>query len=248
MAWDLQQHIILVTGASDGLGKALAIALGQEGASVVALARSEEGLVDTQKAVEGAGGRCLCLPFDLTDFDDYDALFLALKDQIPHLDGLVHCAAAIDRCTPLQYVKTEVMRGMIDLHLIAPTLLTKSMYPLLKRAKAASTVFVGCSMGSSDQPNWHGYGLAKRALPYAASMWQIEQDGTPMRFNTLDPGRMRTTTFRRAYPGLMINTIPSAEDAVPALLALLSDHTKTVRGKALIAEDLTAYIKENTNG
>jgi len=243
MAWDLQQRIILVTGACDGLGKALAIALGKERASVIALARSEEGLAETQKSVEGAGGRCLCLPFDLSKFDDYDNLFLALKDQIPHLDGLVHCAAAIDRCTPLQYVKTEVMRGMIDLHLIAPTLLTKSMYPLLKRATAASTLFVGCSMGSTDQPNWHGYGLAKRALPYAASMWQLEQEGRAMRFNTLDPGRMRTTIFRRAYPGIMANTIPPAEEAVPALLALLSDDTKEIKGETLTIEDLRSYIE-----
>ncbi|MDQ6965128.1 MAG: SDR family NAD(P)-dependent oxidoreductase [Mariprofundales bacterium] len=246
MGWDLQQRIIMVTGASDGLGRALATALGAEGVSVVALSRSEEGLAATQREVESAGGRCLCLPFDLTDFAAYDQLFLALKDHIPHLDGLVHCAAAIDRCTPLQYVKVEVLRSAIDLHLLAPTLLTKSMYPLLKRAKAASTVFVGCSMSGVDQPNWHGYGLAKRALPYAAAMWQLEQEGMPMRFNTLDPGRMRTTTFRRAYPGIVIDTVPPADDAVPALLALLADCSRELRGEMLSLDDMAPYIEQVT--
>jgi len=246
MSWGLEQRIIMVTGASDGLGRALAVALGNEGAAVVALARGEKGLADTQQAIEKMGGRCLCLPFDLVDFDNYGRLFLALKDQIPHLDGLVHCAAELDRCTPLQYVKTEVMRSAIDLHLVAPTLLTQSMYPLLKRADAASTVFLGCSMSRRDQPNWHGYGLAKRALPYAASMWQLEQGDRAMRFNTFDPGRMRTTTFCRAYPGIKPMTIPTADEAVLGLLALLSDCTQSLRGEMLTMIDLLPYMEKCT--
>ncbi|MDX8408731.1 MAG: SDR family NAD(P)-dependent oxidoreductase [Mariprofundales bacterium] len=245
MSFDLAQRIIMVTGASGGLGKALAIALGGERASVVALARSEEGLETTQQAVEEAGGRCLCVPFDLLDFDHYDELFLALKDQIPHLDGLVHCGGAIDRCTPLQYVKTEVLRGMLDLHLNAPTLLTRSMFPLLKRAPAASTIFLACDMSDNDQANWHGYGLAKRALPYAAAMWQMEQGDKPMRFNAFNPGRMRTTTFQRAYGGIKPNTIPLPEQhAVPALLTLLSDRSKALRGQLLTAEQLNPTTGE----
>ena len=125
-----KDRIILVTGASDGIGQQVAVALGAAGASVVALGRKEDGLSATQDRIEElGGGQCLCVPFDLMKFDDYGKLFLALKDQVPHLDGLVHCAGFIGRCAPMQYVKTEDFRKMLDIHLTAPNMLTQIMLP-----------------------------------------------------------------------------------------------------------------------
>lgn len=238
MSARFQEKIIMVTGAASGLGRAIARQLGEEGANVIALDRDEDGLAMTQQRIEQAGGRCLCVPFDLLNFDEYDRLFLALKDQIPHLDGLVHCAVHLARCTPMQHVKTATFRKMVDLHLTAPNMLTKSMFPLLKRAAAASIIFTTCDMIDEDKPNWHGYGMAKRALGYAAAMWQAEQPGKPMRFNTINPGRMRTATFERAYPGLAPSTVPVAADIAPAFLYMLSDETVQVRGRTLQASEL----------
>jgi len=233
-----ENKIIMVTGASSGLGRAVAQQLGAEGASVIALGRNEEALARTQERVEEAGGRCLCIPFDLTDFDNYGKLFLALKDQIPHLDGLVHCGGSLDRCAPMQHVKSDAFRSALDVHLTAPNLLTQIMFPLLKRAEAASVIFTTCDMVEKDQPNWHGYGLAKRALGYAAAMWQAEHPSKPMRFNTINPGRMRTPSFERAYPGLPVTSVPVAADIAPAFLQILSDDAKEIRGQLLQASDL----------
>ncbi len=238
MSKRFKNKIIMVTGASSGLGRAVAQQLGAEGANVIALGRIEEALEITQSRIEEAGGRCLCIPFDLTDFDDYGKLFLALKDQIPHLDGLVHCAGSLKRCAPMQHVKADTFRGALDIHLTAPNLLTQIMFPLLKRAEGASVVFITCDMIEKDQANWHGYGLAKRALGYAAAMWQAEHPSKPIRFNTLNPGRMRTRSFERAYPGLNPASVPVAAETAPAILKLLSDETKEIRGETLQASDL----------
>jgi len=241
MSETFKDRIIMVTGASDGIGRQVAAALGEAGASVIAIGRNEDGLQQTMERVEELGGRCLCVPFDLTDFDNYGKLFLSLKDQIPHLDGLVHCAAAIDRCVPMQYIKQDVFRASLDINLTAPNMLTQMMLPLLKRADAASIIFTSCDMVDEDQTNWHAYGMAKRALAYAAAMWQNEHIEKPYRFNTLNPGKVRTALFKRTFAGMHPNEVPAVSSVVPAYLYLLSDESKDVRGQSLHARDL---IKE----
>jgi len=238
MSTEFKDRIIMVTGASDGIGQYVAAALGEAGANVIALGRNEDGLQQTLERIESFGGRCLCIPFDLMNFDDYGKLFLALKDQVPHLDGLVHCAGAIDRCTPLQYIKTDVFRKMLDINLTAPNMLTQIMLPLLKRAEAASIIFTSCDMVEEDQTNWHAYGLAKRALAYTASMWQMEQPDAPFRFNTLNPGRVRTELFKRTFGGTHPREVPPVSSIVPAYLYMLSDASKELRGQSVHARDL----------
>jgi len=238
MTTEFKDRIYLITGASDGIGQRVAVALAEAGAHVIALGRNEERLQQTQERIEELGGRCLCIPFDLMKFDQYGKLFLALKDHVPHLDGLVHCAGSIDRCTPLQYVKTDTFRKMLDIHLTAPNMLTQIMLPLLKRAPAASIIFTSCDMLDQDQANWHGYGLAKRALGYAAAMWQMEQPTASFRFNTLNPGRVRTELFKRAFGGTHPKEVPAVSSVVPAYLYLLSDRSIELRGQSVHAKDI----------
>jgi len=232
-----EKSIIMVTGASAGLGRAVCIALGGQGANVIALARDADGLAGTQGMVEQAGGRCLCIPFDLLEFEAYDKLFLALKDQIPHLDGLIHCAGSLQYCTPMQYVKTDDFRSMLDIHLTAPNLLTRSLLPLIRRAPEATVIFTSCEMLDRDMANWHAYGLAKRALGYAAAMWHAEHADKPYRFVTINPGRMRTALFRRAYLGMHPSEVPAPEEAAEGFLHILTAAADAVNGKALQLED-----------
>ncbi|MBF0282776.1 MAG: SDR family NAD(P)-dependent oxidoreductase [Zetaproteobacteria bacterium] len=246
MANDLKGKIFLVTGASSGLGRAIATLLGKAEANVIAIARGEEGLAVTQERVEQAGGRCLCIPFNLLKMDDYGKLFLALKDQVPHLDGIVHCAGFLTRCAPMQYVKPKKFQEMIDIHLTAPNLLTQMMFPLLKRSPAASVIFTSCDMATENQSNWHGYGLAKRALPYVAAMWQDEHPDKAMRFNTINPGRMRTPMFERAYPGLAPDTVPVAMEIAPAFIYMLSETANAYRGQHLQAAELLTQFQAET--
>ncbi|EAU55919.1 SDR family NAD(P)-dependent oxidoreductase [Mariprofundus ferrooxydans] len=231
------KSIVMVTGASAGLGRAVCVSLGKMGANVIALARDVDALAKTQDLVEQAGGRCLCVPFDLLEFDAYGKLFLRLKDQIPHLDGLIHCAGSLQYCTPMQYVKTDDFRAMLDIHLTAPNMLTQSMLPLIRRAEEATVVFTSCEMLDNDLPNWHAYGLAKRALGYAAAMWHAEHADKAYRFVTIDPGRMRTALFRRAFMGMDPMEVPGPEQAAEGFLRMLAATADAVNGKSLKLED-----------
>jgi len=231
------KSVVMVTGASSGLGRAVCEALGKRQANVIALGRDADELSATQALVEEAGGRCLCVPFDLLNFEAYGKLFLSLKDQIPHLDGLVHCAGALDRCTPMQYVKVDDFRGMLDIHLTAPNMLTQIMLPLIRRAQGATVLFTSCDMLNDDLPNWHGYGLAKRALAYTAAMWHAEHPDKPYRFVTLNPGKMRTTLFKRAYGGMHPKEVPLPDDAADGFIKVLCAPAEAVNGRSLHLED-----------
>jgi len=240
MAKALEDRIYLVTGASSGLGREVAVRLGAGGANVVALARNENRLAETRDLVEEAGGRCLCVPLDLVQFDEYDKLFEALTVHIPHLDGIAHIAGALRYCTPMQYVKTDDFRQMLDLHLSAPNLLTRTLLPLLARTDKASVIFTTCDMIKQDIPNWHGYGLAKRALGLAAAMWQAEHPEPALRFFTINPGDMRTALFQRAYPGKLAEDVPHPSVAAEAFTRLLAGEGDEDRGKTL---DATAWLQ-----
>jgi NAD(P)-dependent dehydrogenase (short-subunit alcohol dehydrogenase family) len=232
----LHDRIYLVTGASSGLGREVAVRLGAGGANVVALARSEDRLAETRDLIEAAGGRCLCVPLDLLQFDEYDKLFEALKEHVPHLDGIAHIAGSLRFCTPMQYVDTKDFRQMLDLHLTAPNLLTRTLLPLLARAGKATVIFTTCDMIDRDIPNWHGYGLAKRALGYAAAMWQAEHPGPALRFFTVNPGDMRTSLFLRAYPGRPADDVPLPDVAAAAFVRLLAGEGDAERGRTLQAD------------
>ncbi|HXH65004.1 MAG TPA: SDR family NAD(P)-dependent oxidoreductase, partial [Mariprofundaceae bacterium] len=166
----------------------------------------------------------------------YDRLFAALKEHIPHLDGIAHIAGGLKYCTPMQYVGTDDFRQMLDLHLTAPNLLTRTLLPLLARAEKATVIFTTCDMIDRDIPNWHGYGLAKRALGYAAAMWQAEHPDPALRFFTLNPGDMRTALFLRAYPGKPADAVPPPAVAAEAFTRLLAGEGDEDRGRALDAK------------
>ncbi|MDX8389443.1 MAG: SDR family NAD(P)-dependent oxidoreductase [Mariprofundaceae bacterium] len=218
----LKDKIILVTGASSGLGRALAGTLSELGVKIIAIARNEQALHSLQQDIEKKGGHCLCIPFDLLKFDHYTALFDALKEQIPRLDGIVHAAGDLKRCAPMQYVDSDAFRTMLDIHLTAPNLLTQAVFPLLQRSESASVIFTGCDMIENVQANWHGYGMAKAALNHAAEMWQKEHVDKPINFHVINPGLMRTPLMRRAFPGLVPESIPEAHERIDPFIDALA--------------------------
>ncbi|MDX8393380.1 MAG: SDR family NAD(P)-dependent oxidoreductase [Mariprofundales bacterium] len=236
------EKIILVTGASSGLGRAVCVELGKQGFNVLAMARSEDGLQTTQAQVEEVGGRCLCIPFDLMNFNKYNYIIEGLKFHIPHLNGIVHAAGTLKRCAPMQFVEFRDFRHMLDLHLTAPNLLTQTLLPLLHQASAvkkATVIFVSCDIASTNntQANWHGYGLAKAALPAAAQMWQQEQASKGLCFYAFNPGQMRTQLFATAFPALETSSVPHPNEIAPQLIKLLDADCAYIAGTHVQIKD-----------
>lgn len=220
----LRERVILVTGAGAGLGRALALACGGLGATVVLLGRTVAALEATYDAIVAAGGAQPAIyPMHLAGASakDYDDLAVALQSQLGRLDGVAHCAAHFSAFMPLAEVPPQEWVESLQVNLTAPWALTRACLPLLAAAADASVVFVTCAAAREARAYQGAYGVAKAGVEAVTRMWaaELEKVYPRLRFNSYDPGPMRTQLRRRGYPH--DDSAPLAESAVPGLLWLL---------------------------
>ena len=208
----------LVTGASGGLGRAVAVKLGAAGAHVVLLARTVGGLEETDDAVRAAGGWATLCPLDLTRPGDLERAVAALGGRFGCLDILVSCAAALGALAPAHQIADEAWLRALDTNLNAAMRLIRAADPLLRRAPAGRAVFVAGY--SAARAYWGAYAASKAALKALVLAWAAETARTALRVNLVDPGPMRTRLRAAAYPGEDPATLPTPAAAADLVLRL----------------------------
>ena len=231
----LAGRVILVTGASSGLGRAASLAFARHGATVALLARNEAKLEAVYDAILAAGGpEPAMLPYDLAAADDRSLETLAgtLAHHLKRLDGLLHSAHQFYSLTPLHLQTTEQWQTLMRVNLIAPFALTRACLPLLRQAPDASVVFTGETHGHQPSAYWGGYAVAKSGLETLTRIWADELSADEnLRINTLIPGQVATTLRSRTHPGLAPETIPGVDDLMPWYLYLIGLDSRSVRGQ-----------------
>ncbi len=229
----LAGRVALVTGASRGIGRAVAIELARRGAQVVITARSEGGLAETDDAIRAAGGAATLLPLDLLDGATLDTLGPSLYERFRRLDILVGNAAALGLLTPVPHILDRDWAEVVGVNLSAGLRLIRTCAPLLQRAEAGRAVFV--TSGIVDRPTayWGAYGATKAALAHLALAWAEETRRTNLRVNLFDPGIVATRLRAAAMPGEDPATLTRPEQVGPALADLCEPaetrHGATVR-------------------
>jgi NAD(P)-dependent dehydrogenase (short-subunit alcohol dehydrogenase family) len=236
----LAGRCILITGASGGLGRALSRACAGAGASVILSGRNAARLNELYDEIEAADGpRPAILPLDLATATaaEYDALARAVDGEFGKLDGLVHCAAILGDRSPLQQYDVPTWCRVLHVNLTAPFILTQVLLPCLRRSDDASVVFVSSGVVRAPRPFWGAYAVSKSGLEAVRSLYGEELGSiTNVRFNSLNPGRMRTAMRAAAYPGEDPNTLPSPAAVTAPFLYLLSAVSKAVRNEYLEAQ------------
>lgn len=231
----LAGRVILVTGASSGLGRAASLAFAHHGATVALLARDEAKLEAVYDEILAAGGpEPAMFPYDLAAADDRSLEMLAgtLAQHLKRLDGLLHSAHQFYNLTPLELQTMEQWQALMRVNLIAPFALTRACLPLLKQAPDASVIFTGETHGHQPSAYWGGYAVAKSGLETLTRIWSAELDaGENLRINTLIPGQVATTLRSRTHPGLAPETLPSVNDLMPWYLYLMGADSHKVRGQ-----------------
>jgi NAD(P)-dependent dehydrogenase (short-subunit alcohol dehydrogenase family) len=232
----LAGRVLLVTGAGDGLGKAAALAAARHGASVVLLGRTVKKLEAAYDLIEEAGGPTPAIyPLNLggASWNDYAELATTLEREFGRLDGLLHCAAHFKQFSRLQDVEAREWIESLQVNLTAAFALTSHCLPLLERSRDASVVFCSDAAGREAKPFQGAFGVAKAGLENLTRMWALEQERQEnLRFNSFDPGPLRTGLRLRGYPGEPIESAPPPQSAVPALLWLLGPDSRGVSGRA----------------
>ena len=223
-------RLALVTGASRGIGRAVALGLAAAGAHVILLARSIAALEDLDDEIKSAGGSATLVRLDLRKGDQVDALGPSLFQRWGKLDILVANAGTLGPLSPLPHVTSDAWSDVMEINLNANFRLIRTLDPLLRRSEAGRAVFVTSGAAEGRMAYWGPYAASKAALEALVKTWARELENTPVRANLLSPGPVRTNMRAKAFPGEEPATLPAPEDLVPLFLDLV-DPGQTAQGE-----------------
>jgi NAD(P)-dependent dehydrogenase (short-subunit alcohol dehydrogenase family) len=198
----LDGRIALITGASRGIGAAVAERFAAEGAHLVLTARTQGGLEDVDDRVRKISGRAATLvPLDLTDFDAIDRLGAALFERFKRLDVLVGNAGLMGTLSPIGHIDPKTWEQVMAVNVTANWRLIRSFDPLLRASPAGRAVFVTSTVAREARPYWGAYAVSKAALEMMAMIYAAEVAKTGVRVNVVNPGPTRTAMRAEAFPG-----------------------------------------------
>jgi NAD(P)-dependent dehydrogenase (short-subunit alcohol dehydrogenase family) len=238
LAKSLQDRVILVTGASYGIGKAAAYGFANAGATVILLARTQETLnAIYDDFIEKGLPQPVVVPFDLEHAPEeaYFQLRDMIGNEFGHLDGLLLNAAMLGPRTPMSNYNWQTWTQMMNINVNSQFLMSRTLLPLLEEASAdASIVFTSSSVGRESKAFWGAYAVSKFAIEGLMQPMAIELENTSnVRVNTINPGATRTTMRAEAYPGENPESVKTPEALVADYIYLMGSESRHLNGQAL---------------
>jgi NAD(P)-dependent dehydrogenase (short-subunit alcohol dehydrogenase family) len=235
MAGRLDGRVALITGASRGIGRALALAFAAEGAHVIALARTTGALEELDDAIKAKGGSATLVPLDLKDYAGIDRLGAAVHERWQRLDILVANAGLLGTLTPLAHLKPDTWTSLLDINVTANFRLIRSFDPLLRASPAGRAIFVSSHAAAVNRPYWGGYAITKAALEKMVLIYAEEVKSSALKVNLVDPGPTRTAMRAQAMPGEDPATLKTPE-ALTGLFLDLASPDCTRHGELVVYE------------
>ena len=222
MSGRLQDRLAVITGASRGIGRAVALGMAAEGAHVILVARTVGALEEVDDEIRKVGGKATLVPLDLTDFDAIDRLGASLYERWGKLDILVANAGTLGVLTPLSHMSPKDWDQTLALNVTANWRMIRSFEPLLKRSDAGRAIFVTSGAARKCRPYWGPYSITKAALDAMMKTWAAECEKSSIRIISISPGPVRTAMRKKAMPGEDPATLTKPADLVPLFLELAS--------------------------
>ncbi len=231
----LEGKVALITGASRGLGRALALAYAREGAKLVLNSRSEGSLQPVVEEAEGAGAEALAVPADVASSADVQGLVEAAVGRFGKVDVLVNNAGLLGPRVKIEEYPEEEWRRVIDANLTAPFLLSKAVIPHMPEGGSIVNVVSGVSV--EGRAEWGAYSVSKFGVEGLTQILAAELKDRGIRANAVDPGGMRTEMRAAAYPEEDPQTKITPEENTAVFLYLASDESKDVNGQRFKAQE-----------
>ncbi len=197
----LEGRIALVTGASRGIGAAVARRFAREGAHLILVARTQGALEEMDDEIRAMGGSVTLVPGDLTDFDTIDRMGAAVFERFKRLDILIGNAGVLGTLSPLGHIDAKTWDQVMAINLTANWRLIRSFDSLLRLSDAGRAIFVTSAVTQDARPYWGAYAVSKAALETLVRIYGAEVAKTNVRVNLLDPGAIRTAMRAQAFPG-----------------------------------------------
>jgi len=220
MSKPLADRIALVTGASRGIGAALALHLAEAGAHIVAVARTVGGLEELDDKIKAAGSTATLVPLDMKDTDGIGRLASALNERYRRLDVLVGNAGILTTPSPLGHIEQKHWDDVMAVNVTANWHLIRACDGLLKASEAGRAVFITSAVAYLARPYFGLYAASKAALDALVRTYASECASTNVRVNLFSPGQTRTRMIRTAFPGIAPETLPTAEEVSKTIVPL----------------------------
>lgn len=232
----LKDKVILITGATQGLGRACSLELASGGATIILLGRDLAKLEQTYDDIVAQDyPEPILYPLDLLGAtpQDYQTMVDAIDQQLGRLDGIVHNAATHGTMMTLEQYDVKTWYEVMQVNLHAPFLLTQACLPLLLKSDDARMVFISDKSGRNPSAYWGAYGISKSALEAMMITLADELESTNIKINSLEPGAMKTTLRSNTHPAQNLDTLPSPESISPVIGYLFSDEARHIHKQQL---------------
>lgn len=220
--FDLSGKTALVTGASRGIGAAIARLLAASGAHVIAVARTVGGLEELDDEITKAGGSATLVPLDLTDMEGIDRLGGAIHERWGKLDILAANAAVLGIISPIGHVEAKVFDKVMAVNVTATWRMIRSVDPLLRLSDAGRAIVMSSSSAHSCRAFWGPYAASKAAVEALARSWADETRNMALRVNSVNPGATRTSMRAQAMPGEDPSALPEPAEVAARIVPLAS--------------------------
>ena len=216
----LEGRVALVTGASRGLGAAVAKRYAAEGAQVILLARTKKALEQIDDEIRKTGGSATLVPLDLRQFDQIDHMAAALQQRFGRLDVLAACAGVIGHLAPTGHFDPALWQEVIEVNLTANWRLIRALDPLLRLSPAGRAIFATCESARNPTPYWGAYGASKAALEALVKIYAAEMAQSTVTANLVDPGPIKTELRFGAFPFEDREKLRTPDEVVEPFVAL----------------------------
>ena len=216
----LTGKVALVTGASRGLGRAIALALAKQGAHIIATARTQGGLEELDDEIKAAGSTATLVPMDISDYPGIDRLGASIFERWKKLDILIGNAGLLGKLTPVPHIDPKSWDEVIAVNVTANYRLIRSMDPLLRMAEHGRAIFLASGHARSTPAYFGTYSVSKAALEALVKSYAAEIETTTVRANLFSPGATRTKMRASAMPGEDPMTLPSANEVAAQIVPM----------------------------
>lgn len=235
----LENKIILITGAGDGIGRQAALTYAELGATVILLGKTVKKLEKVYDEIVEAGfAEPAIVPLDLKGAtkQNYIDMAATIAEQFGKLDGALLNASMLGELTPFTQIHEQIWTDVIQVNTTAQFLLAQALIPTMKLAPSASLVFTSSSVGSIGRAFWGAYSISKFATEGMMQVIADEFENSNLRTNAINPGATRTKMRASAYPAEDKEKLPEAKDIMPLYVYLMSDDSLSINGQTLKAQ------------
>ena len=216
----LRDRLALITGATRGIGRAVALAYAKEGAHVILVGRTTGALEEVDDEIRAVGGAATLLTLNLKQHDKIDALGPTIYQRWGKLDILVGNAGILGPLSPLNHITAEAWHEVMEINLNANWRLIRTLDPLLRRSEAGRAIFVSSGAAVSRPAYWGPYAVSKAALEALVQTYAHEIANSAVRANLINPGPTRTGMRAKAFPGEDPATLKTPEELTSTFVRL----------------------------